>query len=36
MTKMCLFDKSNNSMIVNAIKQLLNRRDYEKRFTFIP
>jgi len=29
MTKMCLFDKSNKSMIVNAIKQLLNRRDHE-------
>jgi len=36
MIKMCFFDKSNNSMIVNALKQLLNRRDSEKLFTGIP
>jgi len=27
---MCFVDKSNNSVIVNAFKQLLNRRDREK------
>jgi len=26
---MCFLDKSNNSMIANAFKQLLNRRDRE-------
>jgi len=36
MIKMCFFDKSNNSMIVNALKQLLNRRDCEKLITGIP
>ena len=30
---MCFFDKRNNSMIVNAFKQPLNRRDCEKLFT---
>jgi len=29
MIKMCLFDRSINGMIVNALKQLLNRRDRE-------
>jgi len=36
MMKMCFFDKSNNSMMVNALKQLLNRRKREKLFTSIP
>ena len=36
MTKMCFFYKSNNSMIVNALKQLLNRREREKLFMGIP
>jgi len=30
MIKMCFFDKSNNSMIVNTLKQILNRREHEK------
>jgi len=29
MIKMCFFDKRDNSMIVNAFKQLLNRRERE-------
>jgi len=29
MIKMCFFDKSNNSKIVNALKQLLKRRERE-------
>jgi len=29
---MCFFDKSNNSMIVNGIKELLSRRDREELF----
>ena len=34
---MCFFDKkNNNSMTVNALKQLLNRREREKLFTGIP
>jgi len=36
MIKMGFFDKYNNSMIVDALKQLLNRRDREKFFTRIP
>ena len=35
MIKMCLFDRSINGMIVNALKQLLNRRDREKVFADI-
>jgi len=35
LTKMCFFDKSNNSMIVVAFKQRLNGRDHEKLFTGI-
>ena len=33
---MCFFDKGNNSVIVNALKQLLCRREREKLFTSIP
>jgi len=36
MIKMCFFDKSNNNMIVNACKQLLNGTDREKLFKGIP
>jgi len=36
MIKMCFFDKRNNSMIVNAFKQLLKRRGREKLFTRVP
>jgi len=32
---MDFFDKSSNSMIVDAFKQLLNRGDHEKLFTDI-
>jgi len=35
MIKMCFFDKSYNSTTVNALKQLLNRREREKLFTGI-
>jgi len=35
MIKMCLFDRSINGMIVNALKQLLNRKDREKVFADI-
>jgi len=33
MIKMCSFDKSNNSAIVDAFKQPINRREREKLFT---
>ena len=33
MIKMCSFDKSNNSAIVDAFKQPINRREHEKLFT---
>ena len=36
MIKMCFFDKSSNSMIVNTLKQILNRREHEKVFAGIP
>ena len=32
---MCFYDKSSNSMTVDAFKQLLNRRHSEKLFTDI-
>ena len=32
MIKIRFFDKSNNSIIVNTLKQLLNGRDHEKLF----
>ena len=36
MTKMCFFDKSDNSMIVDALNQLLNRSEREKLFAGVP
>jgi len=30
MIKMCFFDKSNNSMIVNAFKYLLKKRNFSR------
>ena len=33
---MCFFDKSNNSTIVNTLKQLLNKREREKTFHRYP
>jgi len=36
MIKMCFFDRSNSSMTINALKQLLNGREREKLFTGIP
>ena len=36
MIKMCFLDTSNNSMIVNAFKQLINRRNCEELFMDIP